>query len=307
MSNKDFTTTILLSQSPEKVFNAINNVSGWWSQNIQGNTDELNAEFLYHYKDVHSCKIKITELVPYKKVVWHVLENQFSFTKQDNEWKDNDIIFEITEKGKQTQLQFTQKGLTPAYECYDVCHDAWTGFITNSLQDLIVKGKGEPTPKDEDGTFNELLIEKWKINEKSSSGYTYSFESSQPATTIFETLLDVKSWWSGLHDEKIKGNSHKLNDEFTFHAGNGAHYTKQRLIELVPGKKITWLVTESDLNFVKETDEWTNTKISFEISKKGDKNMVKFTHTGLVPRFECYDNCAGAWTQYLEILSEKLK
>src|SRR5882724_2964875 len=128
-----------------------------------------------------------------------------------------------------------------------------------------------------------------EINEhEGRKDFSFSFESSKSPKVIFETLLDIKAWWSGIYSEKIEGASSKLNDEFTFHAGNGAHYTKQRLIELVPDKKIVWLVTESNLSFVKKTGEWTNTKICFEISKKGDSTQVSFTHLGLVPQFECY-------------------
>ena len=68
MAKQDFTTTILVDNTPKEVFNAINNVRGWWSENIDGNTDKLDAEFLYHYKDVHICKMKIIEFVPDKKL-----------------------------------------------------------------------------------------------------------------------------------------------------------------------------------------------------------------------------------------------
>lgn len=137
--------------------------------------------------------------------------------------------------------------------------------------------------------------------------YTFSFESSQTPESIFETLTDVRKWWVGLFDENIQGSSNTLNEEFTFNAGDGVHYTKHRLIEIVPNKKIVWKVTESNLSFVEKSDEWTNTQFGFEISKQGDKSKVTFTHNGLVPKFECYGNCAGAWTQYLENLAEKLK
>jgi hypothetical protein len=165
MDNKNFTTTFLVNNSPEEVFNAINNVRGWWSENILGNTDKVGAEFLYHYKDVHICKLKIVEFVPGTKVVWLVLKNHFNFTKDQSEWKGNKIIFEILKKGNHTQLQFTQVGLTPDYECYKICHDAWTSYIQGSLRDLITSGKGKPNTK-EDDSLNKELIEKWGLPKK---------------------------------------------------------------------------------------------------------------------------------------------
>ncbi len=165
MSNKNFNTRILVRQTPKEVFDAINNVRGWWSENIDGNTDKIDAEFLYHYKDVHICKMKIVEFIPEKKIVWLVLENQFNFTKDQSEWKGNRLIFEISEYDHQTQLQFTQEGLNPEYECYNVCKDAWTSYIQGSLKNLIETGKGKPNTK-EDDSLNKELIEKWGLPQK---------------------------------------------------------------------------------------------------------------------------------------------
>jgi len=161
MTTSDFTTTLLVDQTSQEVFNAIANVRGWWSENIEGGTAKLNDEFLYHYKDVHICKMKLIEVIPNKKVVWLVIDNYFNFTKDKNEWKGNKVVFEITQKDNKTQLKFTQEGLVPAYECYNVCHDAWTGYIRNSLYKLITTGKGEPTLKDEESNFNEQILEKY--------------------------------------------------------------------------------------------------------------------------------------------------
>ena len=164
MDNRDFTTSIQVDQTPGETFDAINNVRGWWSEEIKGDTDKLNAEFTYHYKDVHISKMRIIEFIPGKKVVWLVLDNYFNFTKDKSEWKGNKIIFEIAEKDNKTQLQFTQEGLVPGYECYEVCHDAWSNYIKNSLRSLIATGKGQPNPKEGEDEFNEELIKKWNLH-----------------------------------------------------------------------------------------------------------------------------------------------
>lgn len=162
MDKQDYTTTILVSQTPKAVFNAINNVRGWWSENIEGRTDQLNDVFFYHYKDIHLCKIKLIEVVPDKKVVWQVLDNYFSFIDDKSEWKDTKIIFDISTEGDQTKLKFTHEGLVPEYECYQICFEAWSNYINNSLYKLITLGKGEPNPKEGEG-FNSQIVEKWRL------------------------------------------------------------------------------------------------------------------------------------------------
>jgi hypothetical protein len=147
MSNQDFTTTIHVDQTPDEATAAINNPRGWWSQEIEGGTDKLNDEFTYHYKDVHRCKMKIVELVSGKRVVWLVTYNDFNFIKDKSEWIGTKVIFDILRKNDKTQIRFTHYGLVPQYECYDVCENAWTGYIQNSLRNLITTGKGTPNPK----------------------------------------------------------------------------------------------------------------------------------------------------------------
>ena len=149
MENQDFTTSILVDQTPEEAFNAINNVRGWWSEEIEGDTDKLHDEFTYHFKDVHRCTMKLIEVIPDKKVVWLVTDNYFNFTEDKTEWIGTKIIFEISRNDKQTKIDFTHQGLVPDYECYQVCNDAWSNYIKNSLRNLITTGKGQPNPKED--------------------------------------------------------------------------------------------------------------------------------------------------------------
>lgn len=137
MKKKDFTTTILVDQTPMEAFHAINNVREWWSGEIEGSTDKLNDEFTYRYKDFHYSKQKLVEVIPEKKIVWQVTESSINFVRDKNEWKDTKIIFEISPKGTQTQIRFTHEGLVPEQECFDACSNAWTGYIANSLRSFI--------------------------------------------------------------------------------------------------------------------------------------------------------------------------
>jgi hypothetical protein len=140
MSDQNYTTALMVNQTPEEVFAAINNVGAWWSGEIEGDTDKLGAEFVYRSGDLHRSTQKITELIPGKKVVWHVLDSQLNFVKDKTEWKDTDIVFEITKKEGKTELRFKHVGLVPAIACYGDCSDAWSFFINESLRSLITTG-----------------------------------------------------------------------------------------------------------------------------------------------------------------------
>jgi hypothetical protein len=144
MTTSDFTTTLLVDQTPEAAFNAVNNVRGWWSEEIEGDTAKLNDEFTYHYEDVHYCQIKLIEVIPNQKVVWFVKYNYFKFTKDKSEWTGTKMSFEISEKGNKTEIRVTHHGLVPEFECYDICSNVWTQYIQQSLKSLITTGKGQP-------------------------------------------------------------------------------------------------------------------------------------------------------------------
>ena len=90
----------------------------------------------------------------------------------------------------------------------------------------------------------------------------------------------------------------KLGDEFTYRYKD-VHYSKQRIVEVVAGKRIVWLILEAWLSFIEDKSEWNGTKVVFEVSKKGDETEVRFTHEGLVPQHECFDKCSNAWRFYV--------
>jgi hypothetical protein len=140
-----------------------------------------------------------------------------------------------------------------------------------------------------------------------NQNFQYRFTTSKPTNEVFTHLINPKNWWVGLYGETIKGKCEDINDEFSFSAGDGVHFTNHKLIELIADKKIVWLVTESNLSFLKNTNEWAGTKICFDIEKVGEKTKITFTHDGLIPQIECYGVCSSVWTQYLKNLQEQIK
>jgi len=144
MSNVNFTTTISTDRTPGEVFDAINNVRGWWTENLEGNSSKLNDEFEVRFGDVHYSKQRLTEVVPGKKVVWLVTDSRLSFVKDKSEWTDTRVSFEILSRGSKTELRFTHIGLVPDFECHEACTTAWSGYVNVSLKKLIETGRGDP-------------------------------------------------------------------------------------------------------------------------------------------------------------------
>lgn len=123
-----------------------------------------------------------------------------------------------------------------------------------------------------------------------NQNFSTSISVDQSPEEVFAAINNVRGWWA----DGVDGATDKLGAQFTFHHKD-VHRSTQKITEFVPGKKVVWRVTDSRLNFVKDKAEWTGTEVVFEIAKKGNKTELRFTHVGLVPKFECYGGCSGAW------------
>ena len=150
MNDRDFTTAFTVDRTPREVFDAITNVRGWWSEQIDGGTSAVDDELAYRYQDAHRCTVRVTEVVPEQKVAWLVLDNYFDFTEDQSEWQGTTVSFEIGERHGQTEVRFAHLGLLPEHECYDVCSNAWSGYVNGSLRSLIETGKGQPNPREDE-------------------------------------------------------------------------------------------------------------------------------------------------------------
>lgn len=291
MKNGDFTTAFLVEATPQEVFSAVNNVRGWWSENIAGDTAKLDSEFLYHYQDVHRSKMKITESVPGKKVVWHVLDNYFKFTNDESEWKDTDVIFDITEKDGKTHLKFTHLGLVPEYECFKVCHDAWTHYIQDSLKDLITKGKGKPTPK-ETGNGTPLPQEENSAKPIITKSIYHRLLIEAPVEKVYEALTTEKGlagWWTpGTKAKPVEGSIAR----FAFEPG---YFKEMRIEELKPYSRVKWTC-------IKGFEDWIGTTLTFELEPHRKGTVLLFHHDGWKEYTPEFASCTHDWGLFFRSL-----
>ncbi len=90
--------------------------------------------------------------------------------------------------------------------------------------------------------------------------YVTAFTVDQTPEEAFTAIKYVRGWWSG----EIEGGTGDLGDEFTYRYKD-VHYSKQKITELIPAKKIVWQVLDSFLKFTKDKTEWNGTEIIFEL------------------------------------------
>src|SRR6266702_905912 len=152
---------------------------------------------------------------------------------------------------------------------------------------LVLLRVGNPKKQRSNHVDSEATIMK-------SQNYSTTFIVDETPEEAFAAINNVRDWWSG----NIEGSTNKLGDEWTYRYKD-IHYSKQKITEFIPGKKVVWLVLDSYLNFIEDKTEWNGTKITFEIGKKGDKTEIRFDHLGLTPEVECYDACSNAWGGYV--------
>jgi len=265
--------------SPAIVFNHLIDLSKWWPEDFLGEELRPETEFILKTGDGHFSKNKVIEFVPGKKLVW--LTSESLRTKDGYDWSGTKFIFELNPKGDGTDLIFTYDGVVLDIES-DRLKQVCDLCIKRMFYEFVMNGKT-----------------KENIEEQKTAGqdFTTSIEVISSPQEIFGRITkDVSKWWGG---KDFSGNSVCLGDEFIINHPE-AHYSKQRLVEVIPGKKLVWLVLESDLNWLKDRQEWTNTRMIFEIIEKPHSFLLRFIHAGLIPEKECYEKCTQGWTMVIK-------
>ena len=124
--------------------------------------------------------------------------------------------------------------------------------------------------------------------------FSYSFIVKVVPNEAMEKISQVNLWWA----KNFKGEASKLNDEFSVYFGDT--YVNFKISEVIPDKKIIWLVTDCNLHWIEDKKEWKNTEVIFSLAGKNGKTQIDFIHKGLTPQSECYESCKPGWTHHLK-------
>lgn len=255
------TIEIEVEKTPGEVFDLLIDLGKWWPENIKSEGLLPGTEFGLSTGEGHCSTNRVTDFEPGKRFAWVTTA---SIRKTDGfDWTGTKMIFELIPHGAGTRIKYTYDGVVLKQEAcrlVQVCDMA--------IKDLL---------------YSYLAYGKTKHD------FTITIEFNKPVTKVFKALTEgVVKWWGG---PDLGGNTTKQDDEFIIHHP-GAHYSKQKLIELIQNKRLIWLVTDSELSWLKQDKrEWTNTKMIFELTADGNKTQLRFTHAGLTPGKECYDAC----------------
>jgi hypothetical protein len=127
-----------------------------------------------------------------------------------------------------------------------------------------------------------------------TNDYQAGITAKATAKQAFESVNRVRDWWA----KDFTGNSQKLNDVFSVRFGET--FVTFKLVEVIPDKKIVWLVTDCHLHWLDDKKEWKDTTIIFEIKEQDGLTKIDMKHIGLVPGIACYNDCKKGWDGFIK-------
>jgi hypothetical protein len=126
-----------------------------------------------------------------------------------------------------------------------------------------------------------------------SDDLSLSWTVARSPREVYDAVWDVHGWWGA----DIVGTASAVGDVFEFEVP-GTHWTRIEVTRLEPDALVEWRVLENRMTFVRDQTEWVGSTIRFAIAPEGGGTRLDFTHVGLTPAWECYENCSVGWDWY---------
>ena len=139
------------------------------------------------------------------------------------------------------------------------------------------------------------FIKQEKNKEMNNQHFNCSITANISASEALKKISHVPGWWK----VTFSGSAEKQNDKFTVGMGGDSVFNFT-VTELIPGKRIVWLVTDCYLPWYADKKEWTNTRLIFDLEENNGATSIHFTHEGLIPGIECYNDCEKGWNHWIK-------
>ncbi len=213
----------------------------------------------------HICEV--TEVIPLKKLSYSWRYEGYPGIST--------VIIELLERNEKTLLRLTHKGIS-----------SFPKDNPNFLLSNFEEGWAQLIDK----SLNKYL---------NMEHYTKKLEVSVADEKLFKSILNIPLWWS----EMFEGAVNQPGDRFTVRFGPSVYKTSV-VEEITPNRRIAWNVVDSyvDIPELNNKEEWTGTKIIWEVLPKETGCELKFSHLGLTPEVECYTICENGWNNFLQSL-----
>jgi hypothetical protein len=140
----DYHGSIVAKITPKEALDKISRVSEWWATNFEGSSQKPNDIFTVRFKSGDMYKVKVSELIPENKIAWQVIDSHQGWVKNQNEWTDTKILWEVSTQKDGTRIDMTHVGLVPNIECFDKCTLGWDYLLNKSLFRFLTENKGLP-------------------------------------------------------------------------------------------------------------------------------------------------------------------
>ncbi len=267
----DFQIDIAVAASCAEAFDRVCNVSEWWTNDIEGTTNAVDARFTVRFADT-AVDFQITDYVPGQSVSWLVTNSYLPWLDNKSEWTGTTVRFDVTPSGAGSQISLTHIGLRSELECFENCSQGWTHFIAESLLKYVRDGKGSPM----------------------ALGMHATITVPSTAAEAFEAICRVPAWWT----TEFEGRSQSPGDEFKVRFGSSS-LVEFKVVEMSLGERIVWEVTNCQLEWLDNKTEWTGTKVIWVIHQNGEMVQVNLSHKGLDAASECYGQCRDGWHYFL--------
>jgi hypothetical protein len=140
---RDYQFSIGAEITAKEALDRIARVPEWWTTGFAGADKKRGDAFSVRFGETF-VDFEVAEFVPERKVVWRVTDCHLHFIKDKAEWKDTQVIWELSSTGDKTSVSMTHKGLVPTAECYGNCEAGWNFYVGESLRKYLTEGKGLP-------------------------------------------------------------------------------------------------------------------------------------------------------------------